>query len=179
MRADARANHDRLLEVAGEAFGREGTGASLKAIAREAGVGIGTVYRRFPTREALVEAVYRQEVDRLCAAAPDLLEARPAAQALRAWMERFVDFMAAKRGLGDTLRAVLTSEEDKQHTRDELRAAIALLLAAGVDEGSIRPGVDAYDLLMALGGITLIAAAEQQRPLATRLVDMVLTGVRS
>src|SRR3982751_2032167 len=112
MRADAKENHDRVLEVAGRTFAREGTGASLKAIAREAGVGIGTVYRRFPTREALVEAVYRQEVDRLCAAAADL--------SLRDWMEGFVDFMATKRGLGETLRAALTSEEEKQQTRDQL-----------------------------------------------------------
>lgn len=177
MRADAQENHDRLLEVAARAFAREGTGASLKAIAREAGVGIGTVYRRFPTREVLVEAVYRQEVDRLCSAAPALVAAHGGAVALREWMEMFVDFMAAKRGLGDTLRTVLTSEDDKQHTRDQLRSAIAFLLAAGADSGAVRAEVAPNDLLMSLGGITLIAAEETQRDLATRLIALLLTGV--
>ncbi|AGL15698.1 TetR family transcriptional regulator [Actinoplanes sp. N902-109] len=165
-----------MLDVAARTFAREGTGASLKAIAREAGVGIGTVYRRFPTREALVEAVYRQDVDRLCAAAAELAEAQPGAAALREWMERFVDFMAAKRGLGETLRAALTSEADRQHTRDQLRAAIAALLAAGVTRGGVRPGIEPGDLLMSLGGITLIAAEEHQRDLASRLLDLLMVG---
>lgn len=178
MRADARENHDRLLDVAARAFARDGTGTSLKAIAREAGVGIGTVYRRFPTREVLVEAVYRQEVERLCAAAPALIATDGGARALPAWMEMFVDFMAAKRGLGDTLRAVLTSEDDRQHTRDQLRSAITVLLAAGVDTGSVRAEVTPDDLLMSLGGITLIAAEESQRELATRLIGLLLDGVR-
>jgi AcrR family transcriptional regulator len=179
MRADAKENHDRVLEVAARAFAREGTGTSLKAIAREAGVGIGTVYRRFPTREALVEAVYRQEVDRLCASAAELAGQQPGAVALRAWMEAFVDFMGAKRGLGETLRAVLTSDDDKQQTRDQLRAAIAVLLAAGEADGGIRAGIEPNDLLLALGGITLIAAEEWQRDLASRLLDLLLDGVRS
>jgi AcrR family transcriptional regulator len=175
MRADAQENHDRVLEVAARTFEREGTGASLKAIAREAGVGIGTVYRRFPTREALVEAVYRQEVDHLCAAGADLARRRPGAIALRDWMEEFVDFMAAKRGLGDSLRAVLTSDDEKQETRDRLRETIAGLLTGP----GVRPGIEPNDLLMALGGITLIAADEGQRELASRLVELLLDGVRA
>jgi AcrR family transcriptional regulator len=174
MRADARENHDRLLEIAARAFAREGTGASLKAIAREAGVGIGTVYRRFPTREALAEAVYQQEVSRLCAAAPALVAELGGAAALRAWMEQFVDFMATKREL---LRPALTSEDEKQQTRDQLRAAIRELLAAGVANGTIRASVDPNDLLLSLGGITLIAAEESRRALAGRLIALLLDGV--
>jgi AcrR family transcriptional regulator len=174
MRADAQENHDRLLQVAAGAFAREGTGASLKAIAREAGVGIGTVYRRFPTREALIEAVYQQEVGRLCAAAPALVGELGGAGALRAWMERFVDFMGTKREL---LRPTLTSEDEKQQTRDELRAAIAVLLDAGVAAGAIRASIDPGDLLLSLGGITLIADAENQRALASRLISLLLDGV--
>ena len=173
MRADAQTNHDRLLTVAAEAFAREGTGTSLKAVARVAGVGIGTLYRRFPTREALVEAVYYNEVERLCAAAPELLETLAPEPALRAWMERFVDFMAAKNGMGETLKAVLTSETDRLHTRDLLRQAIATL----VEAGAARPGTDPEDILMSLGGITLIAGAEQQRELASRLITLLLRGV--
>ncbi|MET7403125.1 helix-turn-helix domain-containing protein [Dactylosporangium sp. NPDC005572] len=177
MRADARSNHERLLAVAAEAFARDGAQASLKAVAREAGVGIGTLYRRFPTREALVEAVYQHEVDRLCEAAGDLLAGAPPAAALRAWMERFVDFMAAKHGMADVLRPVLVSEDDRQHTRDRLRSAIATLLAAGAEAGEVRAGLDPNDLLMALGGITMIAGEERQRELASRLIDLVLLGV--
>lgn len=177
LRADAQSNYERLLAVAAEVFAREGTQASLKAIAQRAGVGIGTLYRRFPTRETLVEAVYRNEVARLCAAADELLGTLPPAAALPAWMERFVDFMAAKRGMGEALRAVLLSEQDRMHTRDLLRAAIATLLAAGAADGVVRPGVDPNDVLMALGGITLIAGEERRRDLATRLIGLLLHGV--
>jgi AcrR family transcriptional regulator len=173
MRADAQHNHDRLLTAAAEAFATDSTRTSLKAVARAAGVGIGTLYRRFPTREALVEAVYRNEVERLCAAAPELLETRPPDEALRAWMERFVDFMAAKNGMGDTLRAVLVSEQDRLHTRNLLRGAIEALLAAGAG----RPGTAAGDVLMSLGGITLIAGEEKQREPAGRLIALLLRGV--
>jgi AcrR family transcriptional regulator len=176
LRADAQHNHDLLLELAAEAFAREGTQTSLKAIARAAGVGIGTLYRRFPTREALVEAVYRNEVARLCDAAPELAAALPPAEALRAWMERFVDFMAAKDGMGETLRAVLVSDDDRLATRDLLRAAIATLLK-GESGGGVRAGVDPGDVLMGLGGITLIAGEEGRRDLATRLIDLLLYGI--
>ncbi len=177
LRADAQTNHDRLLVVAAEAFAREGTQASLKAIAQKAGVGIGTLYRRFPTRETLVEAVYRNEVARLCAAAPTLLETLPPEPALEAWMERFVGFMATKQGMADVLRAVLLSEEDRLHTRALLREAIATLLEAGTATGALRAGIDPNDVLMALGGITMIAGAENQRELATNLIDLLLHGV--
>ncbi|MBF9066647.1 TetR/AcrR family transcriptional regulator [Streptacidiphilus fuscans] len=179
LRADASRNQERLLEVAAEAFGREGAGASLKAIAMEAGVGIGTLYRRFPTREALVESVYRNEVARLCASSPVLLGQLHAVEALRAWMRQFVDFMATKHAMADALRQVLASEDDRMHTRFLLRDAIATLLDAGVAEGTIRPGLDAYDLMMALGGVTLIADGPEQRDMAMRLLDFLIDGVRA
>jgi AcrR family transcriptional regulator len=177
VRADAQQNQERLLQVAAQAFAREGTGASLKAIAKEAGVGIGTLYRRFPTRETLVEAVYRNEVASLCAAAPDLLTSQSALDALRAWMGRFVDLMAAKHGMGDALRAVLVSEDDRMRTRYLLRDALAVLLDAGVADDVIRAGLDPYDVLMALGGMTLIAEGADQRGMALRLVDLLISGI--
>jgi AcrR family transcriptional regulator len=177
LRADARSNQERLLLVAGEAFAREGTQASLKAIAQKAGVGIGTLYRRFPTREALVEAVYRNEVAHLCAASPELLKTLPPEAALPAWMEKFIDFMATKQGMADVLRVVLLSEEDRLHTRDQLRTAIAALLDAGATAGTLRAGIDPNDVLMGLGGISLIAGEENQRELATRLIGLLLHGV--
>ncbi|MCT9929865.1 TetR/AcrR family transcriptional regulator [Planotetraspora sp. A-T 1434] len=178
LRADAQQNYERLLAVAARAFTREGAGASLKTIAQEAGVGIGTLYRRFPTRETLVEAVYRNEVARLCTAAPALVAESPPVDALRTWMEQFIDFMAAKHGMADALRAVLVSEDERMHTRGLLRDALATLLDAGVADGVIRPGLDPYDLLMGLGGITLIAEGPGQRDLALRLVDLLINGVR-
>lgn len=176
LRADAQVNHDRLLDAAVRAFGRDGTEASLKAIAKDAGVGIGTLYRRFPTRETLVEAAYRSEVTRLCAAAPELLEASPATEALRTWMDRFVEFMATKNAMGDALRAVLVSQTDILHTRALLAGALETLLTAGA--GTIRTDVDPSDVLMALGGVTLIAGELEQRDLAGRLLDLLVDGLR-
>ncbi|GAA3849799.1 TetR/AcrR family transcriptional regulator [Streptomyces sp. NPDC003631] len=177
LRADAQRNEDKLLEAAATAFAREGAGASVKDIARAAGVGVGTLYRRFPSKELLIEAVYRQEVQRLCEAAPHLTATLPPRDALRTWMEHFIDFMTAKQGMADALAVVLTDDNEKLHTRALLADAIAHLLAPGTGTSVTRPGVDAQDVLMALGGISLMAAGEQQRDLATRLIDLLLHGV--
>ncbi|MET8614884.1 TetR/AcrR family transcriptional regulator [Streptomyces misionensis] len=177
LRADAQRNEDRLLEAAAVAFAREGAGASVKDIARAAGVGVGTLYRRFPSKELLIEAVYRQEVRRLCEAAPRLTAAQPPVDALRSWMERFIDFMAAKQGMADALAVVLTDDSEKLHTRALLADAITHLLTALEDRSVARPGVDAQDVLMALGGISLMAASEERRDLATRLIDLLLHGI--
>jgi AcrR family transcriptional regulator len=179
LRADARINRDRLLDAAARAFARDGAEASLKAIAKDAGVGIGTLYRRFPTRERLVEATYRNETARLCAAVPDLLRVRPAAEALRVWMDRFVDYLATKRGMADALRAVLVTDgELRMQTRDLLTDALATLLTAGIAEGALRPDIDPDDVLMGLGGVTLIAGEPDQRELAGRLLDLLIDGLR-
>ncbi|MFF4209067.1 TetR/AcrR family transcriptional regulator [Streptomyces sp. NPDC001796] len=177
LRADAQRNEDRLLEAAAVAFAREGAGASVKDIARAAGVGVGTLYRRFPSKELLIEAVYRQEVQRLCEAAPHLAAAQPPVDALRTWMERFIDFMAAKQGMADALAVVLTDDSEKLHTRALLADAITHLLTALEGRSVARPGVDAQDVLMALGGISLMAASEERRDLATRLIDLLLHGI--
>ena len=171
LRADAQRNEDRLL-VAAAAFGRDGANASVKDIAREAGVGVGTLYRRFPSKELLIEATYRNEVQRLCDAAPELAAELPPAEALRTWMVRFIDFLATKDGMADVLRVVLTDEGERLETRALLAGAIESLLTAGM-----RPEVGARDVLMALGGISLIAASEGRRDLAARLIDLLLHGV--
>jgi AcrR family transcriptional regulator len=177
LRADAQRNEDRLLEAAAAAFAREGAGASVKDIARAAGVGVGTLYRRFPSKEMLIEAIYRHEVQRLCEAAPQLAATQPPVEALRTWMERFIDFMAAKHGMADALRVVLTDDSEKLQTRALLAEAIDHLLTAVEVQSVARPGVAAQDVLMALGGISLMAASEQQRDLATRLIDLLLHGI--
>ena len=179
MRADAQENHDRLLEAAARAFARDGADASLKAVAQDAGVGIGTLYRRFPTRDQLIEATYRNETARLCAAAPALLaehEGDPVA-ALRAWMERFVDYMDVKHGMGAALPVVLAADGgQRMRTRDLLTEAVATLTRAGVERGVISADVEPYDLLMGLGGVTLIAGQEDQRGRASRLITLLLAG---
>src|SRR5258705_7895484 len=109
MRADAQRNRIRLLEAAVRAFSQDGPDVTLEAVAKDAGVGIGTLYRHFPTREALVEAAYRNELARLCDAVADLLQTMPPDEALRTWMDRFVDYMTTKRGMADALRAVIAS----------------------------------------------------------------------
>jgi AcrR family transcriptional regulator len=179
LRADARINEDRLIEAATQAFARDGADASLKAIAKDAGVGIGTLYRRFPTREQLIWAIYRSEVDRICATVPHLLAQRPPAEALRGWMESFLGFLAAKRGMADALKAALaTDDEQRLQTRGLITDALASLLEAGAADGTLRPDVSPLDVMMALGGTALIAGEPGQREQAARLLDLLLEGLR-
>jgi AcrR family transcriptional regulator len=176
LRADARRNRDSLLAVAVRAFSQDGPDVPLDAIAREAGVGIGTLYRHFPTREALVEAAYRTELDRLCDAAPTLLAELPPEQALRAWMDRFVDYMTTKRGMADALKALIASGGNPYaHSRDRMLAAVESLLAAGVTAGTLRPDVNAADVLAGLSGVTLAAGERDQ---AGRLLDLLADALR-
>ena len=178
LRADAQINHDRILEAAAQAFARHGADTSLKAIAMNAGVGIGTLYRRFPTRDDLVEATYRNETARLCECAPALLVEFSPHDAMRLWMERFVDYMLTKNGMADALPAILASQDGlRAHSRELLKDAIQALLDACIEDGALREGVPANDVMMALGGITLIAGRENQRELASRLIDVLLAGL--
>jgi AcrR family transcriptional regulator len=179
LRADAQLNEDRLLEAAARAFARDGAEAQLKAIAQDAGVGIGTLYRRFPSRERLVEATYRNETARLCAAAPGLLASSPADQALRAWMDLFIEFIATKHAMADALQQVLLADGDlRMQTRDLLTEALASLMAAGAQERTIRSDIDPEDVLMSLGGATLIAGDPARHDLAHRLLDLLMDGLR-
>ncbi|MEU4518984.1 helix-turn-helix domain-containing protein [Amycolatopsis sp. NPDC024027] len=178
LRADAQANYNRLLEVAAQVFAREGADTSMKAIAAEAGVGIATLYRRFPTREDLIEATYRSRTDLLCDSASKLLGDLAPVDALRTWMERFVDYMLTKQGMADALPAILATRDGlRLHSREALTGAVTGLLAAGTSSGDFRADVSPSDVLMALGGITLISGHEHQRELATRLISLLLDGL--
>lgn len=178
LRADAQANYDRLLTVAATTFATEGADTSLKAIAAAAGVGIGTLYRRFPTREDLIEATYRSETTRLCDSVGSLLEKNAPVAALEAWMERFVDYMLTKQGMAEALPAILSTRGNlRRHSRESLRSAVEALLHEGIAAHELREDLDAGDVLMALGGITLISGHEHQRDLASRLIVQLLDGL--
>ncbi|GAA1871154.1 TetR/AcrR family transcriptional regulator [Pseudonocardia ailaonensis] len=180
LRADARRNRDRLVEVAVEAFSRPDGDVTLEAIAKAAGVGIGTLYRHFPTREALVEAAYRSEVARLCDAVPGLLESYAPDKAMRIWMDRFVDYMTAKRGMADTLRAIVASGGNPfAETKARMREAAGSLVSAGAEAGTLRGDVDPQDVIAALVGVTLSAGGPEQRDQAGRLLDLIMDGLRA
>ncbi|MQA81725.1 MAG: TetR family transcriptional regulator [Streptosporangiales bacterium] len=179
LRADARRNRDRLLDSAVRALAQDGPEVTLDAIARDAGVGIGTLYRHFPTREALVEAAYRNELAKLCDAVPDLLASMPPDEATRTWMDHFVDYMTTKRGMADALRAVVASGGNPfAQSRDRLTAAITDLLKASVDAGAIRADADPDDVLLGLSGVSLATGEPAQRAQAHRLLDLLMDGLR-
>jgi AcrR family transcriptional regulator len=179
MRADAQRNRTRLLEAAVRAFSQDGPEVTLDAIAKDAGVGIGTLYRHFPTREALVEAAYRSELARLCDAVPELLGELPPDAAARRWMDLFVDYMTTKRGMADALRAVIASGRNPyEHSRGQLVAAITTLLAAAGKAGTLRRDIEPGDLLAGLGGVSLTAGGPAQREQAGRLLDLLMDGLR-
>ncbi|MEW1735320.1 TetR/AcrR family transcriptional regulator [Nocardia beijingensis] len=179
LRADARRNRDRLVEVAVRAFSQDGADVTLEAIAKEAGVGIGTLYRHFPTREALVDAAYRNELARLCDSVDGLLGDLPPDRALRTWMDRFVDYTTTKRGMGDALRAVIASGGDPfSESRARLTAAVTSLLRAGEAAGTLRADVPAEDLLVGLSGISLATESPERREQAGRLLDLLVDGLR-
>ncbi|WP_328611310.1 TetR/AcrR family transcriptional regulator [Amycolatopsis sp. NBC_00345] len=179
VRADARRNYDRLLEVAVHAFATDGTHVTLERIAKTAGVGIGTLYRHFPTREALVEAAYRHELTDLCDAVPGLLRSMPPDQATRAWMDHFIDYLTTKHDMAEALRAVIASGGNPfAESRGRLIAAITALLEAGAAAGTLRPDVEPNDVLVALNGVSLAAGEPSQREQAGRLLDLLTEGLR-
>ena len=176
IRADARRNRERLLEVATAAFATaDGRAVSLESIARDAGVGIGTLYRHFPNREALVEAIYRAELAEVAAAAEQLLERYPPKAALRRWMDRYASFVAAKRGMAESLHAIFDSGAvEPSETRDSIVGAVDLLLRAGADDGTLRSDVQPDDVVSSLIGIFLASGSREQ---TGRMLDLLVAGV--
>jgi len=175
LRADARRNREKLLTAAAAAFAEAGTDVSLEAIAKRAGVGIGTLYRHFPTREALVEAAYRNELDRLTGSADQLLAAMTPDAALAEWMDRFVTYAAAKRGMKSALNAIVSSGSDLfLNARRQQLEAIGRLLDAGIAAGTIRSDVDADDVLRAMGAVWQVDDPKQ----ASKLLRLLMDGLR-
>ena len=183
QRADACRNRDRLLEVASAAFAARGVEASLEQIAKEAGVGIGTLYRHYPTRQALVEAVYRHNVDLLCEGADELRASLPPDEALAEWMQRFVGYVATKKGLATYLKSVASEDSDLFETTLALvRETIGSLVEAAAEAGTIRPRIDGMELLRALSGVCMMAdqpgGVEQGAKIATLLMDGLRYGAQ-
>ncbi|WP_211299795.1 TetR/AcrR family transcriptional regulator [Amycolatopsis lexingtonensis] len=179
MRADATRNRDQVLEVATRLFMAAEGEPSMRAIAREAGVGIATLYRHFPTRESLVDAVYRDQVSRLTTGAHDLLAQLPPAAAMRRWMNLFGDWIAAKNGMLDTLLAMIESGEIAHaETRTELLTAITTILDAGAEAGDIRTDITPEDIAAALIGIFTVAPHPNHKAQATRLLNLLMDGLR-
>ena len=179
LRADASRNRDTLLAAATRAFATAEAEPSMRAIAREAGVGIATLYRHFPTREALVDAVYHDQVERLTVGARELLGQLPPAEAMRRWMDLFGDWLMTKHGMIDTLLAMIESGEIAlAQTRAELLAVITTILEAGRVAGDLRADVTAEDIAASLIGIFTVVGKPELRPQADRLLNLLMDGLR-
>ena len=178
-RADATRNREQLLAAATRAFTSAGTEPSMRAIAREAGVGIATLYRHFPGRESLVDAIYRDQVARLTAGARELLGELDPASAMRCWMDLFGTWIATKNGMIDTLLAMVESGEIAHaETRTELLAAVTTILDAGRATGELRTDVTADDVTAGLIGIFTVAHQSGPDARTARLLDLLMDGLR-
>jgi len=180
VRSDARRNREKLLEVATAAFAAaEGRPVSLESIARDAGVGIGTLYRHFPTRQALFEAVYRREVDQLAELAQALRGKEQPVEALRRWLRANVEFVATKKGMSTALAlAAHSSSELVAYSFEHLSMALGSLLEQAVAAGEIRTDVSAEDLLRALVGMCYLHDQPAWQARVLRLVDVLVDGLR-
>lgn len=179
LRSDALQNRHALVAVAVSMLSRSDEEVTLEAIAREAGVGIGTLYRHFPTREVLVVEAYGDEIDQLCTAVGGLLGTLPPEVALREWMQWFVDYVMAKRGMAEALGAVVDGGADRlADTREQLLTALGALLQEGVAAGTVRDDVEAEDLLCAVRGIWMVPEGPGQSDRARRLLNLLVDGLR-
>ena len=179
LRADATRNRERLVADARKSFAAGDATVSLEGVAQAAGVGVGTLYRHFPTREALVEAVYRTELDALAADAEPLLARYPALDALRTWMDRYARFVAAKHAMRDALRIAVTSRTaSPPGTRAHVRDIVARFTAAGAADGTIRADVEPDDVTVCLAGAVLMSTTSTDADQLRRLLDLLLDGLR-
>ena len=179
-RADAQRNRVRVLEAAKQAFTRHGGNASLDEIAKDAGVGAGTLYRHFPTRDALIEAVYRTEVEKLAAAEGKFAASLPPLEALRAWMLLFVDYIEAKHIIAPALNTYAGGASKLyESSRAQVSGAIDALVKRAIQSGEIRKDIEPFDLLRALIGVSSSMGSGPDWPQsAKRLVDILITGSR-
>jgi AcrR family transcriptional regulator len=178
-RADAQRNRERVLEAAKSVFSAGGADASLEAVARRAGVGIGTLYRHFPTREALYDAVYRREVEQLGELADELKSEAAPVEALRKWLRANVEFVATKKGMAAALAlAAHKPSELMAFSYERLTKAVGALLGRAVAAGELRADVAPEDLLRALIGMCLMHDQPGWQASVVRLLDVLVDGLR-
>ncbi|MCL8486895.1 MULTISPECIES: TetR/AcrR family transcriptional regulator [Bradyrhizobium] len=178
-RADAQRNRERVLEAAKAVFSVGGAEASLEAVARQAGVGIGTLYRHFPTREDLFEAVYRREVEQLSELAEALKSEPSPVQALRRWLRSTVQFVATKKGMMAALAIVMNANSElAAYSHGHLTRSIGALLARAVEAGEIRSDISADDVLRALIGMCYMHDQTGWQQSVLRLLDVFVDGLR-
>ncbi|GGK55702.1 TetR/AcrR family transcriptional regulator [Salinarimonas ramus] len=178
MRADARRNEDAVLEAAKIVFARSGVDAPVREIALQAGVGVGTLYRRFPNRAELVAAVFRREVDACAAAAEDFAAERAPLEALRGWLIRYMQFVATKQGLASALYSGDPAFETlPTYFRARFEPALQSLMNAAAETGEIGAGADAYDLLRTVGNLCMVADADSPCR-SERMVGLLIDGLR-
>ena len=178
-RTDAQRNRHRILEVAKQEFARSGADASLDSIAKQAGVGPGTLYRHFPTREALLEAVYSTEVEKLAAAERQFVQTMAPVEALRAWMLLFVDYIATKKIIAPALNTLVGGPSKVfEASGAQIKGAIQALVERAIKSGDLRPDLEPFDLLRALIGVSNVMSGPDWQQSARRLVDILITGSR-
>jgi AcrR family transcriptional regulator len=178
-RADGQRNRERLMEAAKAGFSETGPDVSLDEIARRAGVGIGTLYRHFPTRDAVVEAVYRREVEQLAQGAMRLMETLPPGEALHQWMRLFVDYVATKKVVASALGAMVGGVSELYAVSGaQIIGAMALLVERAIASGDIRADVESDDLLRALVGFTYSNTSPGWQASGLRLIDILMDGLR-
>jgi AcrR family transcriptional regulator len=178
-RADAQRNRERILEVAKEEFTKSGANASLEEIAKNAGVGPGTLYRHFSTREELLVAVYRSGMEKLAAAERKLADTMPPVEALRAWLLLFVDSVETKQIIAPVLNALVGDPKKVfEASYAQIHEALRTLVRRAVKSGDIRKDLDPIDLLRAIVGVANVSAAPDWQQSARRLVDILITGSR-
>jgi AcrR family transcriptional regulator len=178
-RADAERNRERILEVAKEAFARDGANTSLDDIAKQSGVGPGTLYRHFPTREELLQSVYRSELEKLAAAEQRFARTMPPIEALRAWLLLFVEAIAAKQLIAPALNTLLGDPKKVfEDSYAKMHQAIRALVKRAVESSDIRKDLDPIDLLHALVGVSHVATSPNWQQSAKRLVDILIAGSR-
>jgi AcrR family transcriptional regulator len=179
-RADAQRNRERILEVAKQEFARSGANTSLDDIAKQTGVGPGTLYRHFPTREALLEAVYRTELEKLAAAGGKLSESMAPIEALRKWLLLFVDAIAAKKLIASALNTLVGDSKKRfESSYVMVNEAIRGLVKRAVESGDLREDLDPMDLLHALVGVSHVSNSPEWEQSARRLVDILIGGSRT
>jgi AcrR family transcriptional regulator len=179
LRADAQRNRARILEIAKRAFTRSGANISLDDVARQARIGAGTLYRHFPTRDSLLEAVYRTEVEKLAAAEREFSESMSPVEALRAWMLLFVDYIATKQLIAPALNNIVGGPSKLfESTATQVKGAINSLVKRAIENGDIRPDLDPLDLLRALIGVSNVASGPDWAQSAKRLVHILILGSR-